>query len=102
MRRAAKRDTAEPAIVEALERAGWTVKRVSGHDLPDLFCSRKNYVVAAEVKTGKRKLTEGQRKFRDEWQGPFVELRTVNDAINLSRVAVGLPAYQPAESDVRP
>jgi Holliday junction resolvase len=94
MRRAAKRDLVEPEIVQALERAGWVVDRISGEDLPDLLLSRRGFLCVAEVKTGKAKLRPGQQKFRDRFQGPFVELRTVQDALNLSRVAVGLPAYQ--------
>ena len=63
MRRAAKRDTAEPGVVEALEAAGCTVYR----ELPsDLLIHRSSWgpgwFRVQEVKTGKGKTRKGQVK----------------------------------------
>ena len=51
MRLAAQRDKAEPAVVLALQLAGWTVVKVSGPGLPDLLCVRRGQVVLLEVKS---------------------------------------------------
>jgi len=80
MRRAAKRDLSEPAIVKALEQAGVSVWRM---DQPvDLLLGYRGKTVLAECKTGKRKLNANQARFVDEWRGSAViVLRTVDDAI---------------------
>lgn len=51
MRWAAQRDTAEPAVVQALTLAGWTVERLSDKGFPDLLCVRRGEVVLLEVKS---------------------------------------------------
>lgn len=59
-----KRDASEPAIVEALEKAGWTVCRVNGTPgSPDLIATKHGRVIAGEVKTGKGSLTKHQGKW---------------------------------------
>lgn len=76
-RRAAKRDVSEPAIVEALERAGWEVHR----ELPvDLLCLKRSgdtvKVRLLECKTPhtkggkarKRKDQPDQIAFCERWQ----------------------------------
>lgn len=65
-RRAARRDANEPAIVEALQRAGATVVRLA---LPvDLLVGYRGLWRLYEVKDGakpksRRKLTDGQQDF---------------------------------------
>lgn len=54
MRRAAKRDANELAIVEALETCGCTVRRLNDADLPDLVVWRPawgSFVRLLEVKS---------------------------------------------------
>ena len=51
MRWAAQRDAAEPAVVQALQLAGWTVEKVSATGFPDLLCVRRGQVVLLEVKS---------------------------------------------------
>lgn len=52
MRYAAKRDIAEPAIVEALEARGYYVKRINSPDAPDLLvCSPGGSWMPLGVKT---------------------------------------------------
>ncbi len=67
MRRAAKRDLAEPAIVEALRDAGYWVWCISSPGFPDLCVGRQgvNRIVLLEVKDGSGELTDAQLKF---WQ----------------------------------
>lgn len=65
MRTVARRDEAEPAIIQALERIGVTVELISSPGAPDLVCYRRDTgVVLLEVKSGKRgRLTERQKAF---------------------------------------
>ena len=62
LRRAAKRDQAEPDIVQALEKAGARVERLSAEGLPDLlvFYAQRMYLI--EAKTGTRKVRKSQVK----------------------------------------
>ncbi len=80
-RRAAKRDLSEPGIVDRLRQLGAAVVRLSGRDLPDLLVGWRGLTLLAEVKTGKAKLTDGQRTFYLAWTGsrPAV-LRTPQEA----------------------
>jgi Holliday junction resolvase len=93
MRRAAKRDAVESQIVEVLRKRGWSVLQVSVKDGPDLFAAKTVYLrdhglnvrrcVAIEVKTGKAKLKPGQADFARTWQGEYVVLRNVDEALSL-------------------
>lgn len=62
MRHAAKRDDVEPAIVDALEAAGWTVVKVSDKGFPDLACFRRGVVRLLECKGPDGDLTPAQEK----------------------------------------
>lgn len=63
MRRAAKRDAAEPAIVAALVDSGFTTIRISQAGLPDLLVIRAGHVWLLEVKSRKSRVTPAQRRF---------------------------------------
>jgi hypothetical protein len=81
MRRAAKRDTSEPAIVKAFELAGASVWRLSDPNLPDLLVGWRMETHPVEVKTGKRKQSEGQLETAILWRGTPVEVvRTPEEA----------------------
>jgi len=82
-RRAAKRDSAEAAIVDALRKAGWSVESWSQRNCPDLVLSRHGVTLLAEVKTGRKKLRPGQQDWIAQWQGRVVVLRSVEDALRL-------------------
>jgi Holliday junction resolvase len=72
-RKSAKRDASEPAIVEALEKAGCQVVRLSQTGIPDLLvCLPDARMVLVECKTGRGKLTPEQVAFIDYWQGKVV------------------------------
>lgn len=60
MRRAARRDLSEPAIISTLEAHGWAVVPMSGPGLPDLMAFRRGVTVFLECKTGKGRLTPAQ------------------------------------------
>ena len=88
MRRAAKRDTHETAIVKCLRLSGWSVEHLSMRDAPDLLLGKNGVTLLAEVKTGNKKLKPGQKKWHDEWKGskPWI-LRDVEDVLALNRWA---------------
>jgi len=56
----AKRDENEKLIVEALERAGAFVNRVSSKGFPDLLVIYQRAIYLLEVKTDKGRLTDAQ------------------------------------------
>ena len=91
-----QRDKAEPAVVEALERCGFVVERISQKGVPDLLVSRRGGWFVVEVKShaeiGKRgkplakgKLREEQQAFRDRHRAPVVVLRSGLEAVEWSR-----------------
>ena len=85
MRRAAKRDIAEPEIVTALTQCGFTVFRL---DQPvDLLVGFRGVSYLVEVKTGTKgyakSLNDNQKKFVSGWRGsPVVKLTSAQDAID--------------------
>lgn len=85
MRRAAKRDASEKAIVDALRACGWSVEYLSLPDGPDLLIGRNKRTHLAEVKTGKKKLRQGQAQWHAAWRGaPVCILRDVYDVYQLN------------------
>lgn len=68
-RYAQKRDTTEPAIVEALEKAGWQVWR----ELPvDLLCFRAGVFKTLECKTPRNKKLDPRKDKRRVKQDAFI------------------------------
>lgn len=65
MRWAAKRDANEEEVVQALERAGWTVVKVSSPGVADLLCVRQGVVRLLEVKRRGGRLAEAQQRTHD-------------------------------------
>ena len=82
MRRAAKRDASEAAIVDALRAVGATVVRTDWCDLTVGFRGRN---FALECKTGKGKLTRSQTDLLRTWAGHYDIVRTPDEAL----VAIG-------------
>lgn len=96
MRRAAKVDANQPAIVEALRAVGCTVQPLHavGKGCPDLLVglpgTRSNLLL--EVKDGSkppsaRKLTPDQAVWHDAWRGQVAVVSSVKEALE----AVGVP-----------
>ncbi len=83
MRRAAKRDTSEPEVIDTLERLGWSVGRWSAKGAPDLVIAKDHWLFLVECKTGKGKLTEDQQAWHARWRGlkPII-LRDATEARN--------------------
>jgi hypothetical protein len=79
-RRAAKRDASELAIVAALRAYGFSVAYHSVKDEPDLILGKLGITRWAEVKTGKKQLSEGQKLWWATWNGNgVILLRSVED-----------------------
>ena len=81
MRYAAKRDTTEPAIVDALQRFGCTVIRLSQSGVPDLLVRTPDgcaHLVECKAPHGTR--TPAQRKFLQTW-GPVPLIRSSEEAV---------------------
>lgn len=80
-RRNPKRDANEPAIVEALTRAGCTVVRL---DVPaDLLVGVDGVTWLLEVKTTKGTLTDDQRTFAESWRGQYAIVTTEEEALRV-------------------
>lgn len=79
MRRAAKRDSAEPGIVEALVGVGCTVVKLNDPDVADLLVYYRDTLHLLEVKTGNAQQSEGQKKFAETV--PVKVVRTPADAL---------------------
>jgi Holliday junction resolvase len=60
-RYAAKRDSNEPGLREALGDAGWFTFQISGPDLPDLIACKGGRMHLVEVKSKDGKVKRGQR-----------------------------------------
>ncbi len=89
MRRAAKIDLNQPAIVEALRRVGVSVVSLAsiGQGCPDLLAAKGDKAWLIEVKGAKGTLTDDQQRFILDWAGTVHIVRTVDDALKLVGVA---------------
>jgi len=89
MFRAAKVDENQPEIVKAFRRLGFTVLIISQlKNCCDIIVSKKGRTIAVEIKDGKklpsqRKLSEGEQKFRDNWQGEYALIESIDDVIEI-------------------
>ena len=95
MRRAAKIDANQPAIVAFLRRAGATVAITStvGSGFPDAVVGwrGRNYMI--EIKDpakppSARKLTDDERRFFETWRGQVTIVETEADCLRLLGLAV--------------
>jgi hypothetical protein len=107
MRRAARRDENEAAIVEALRKAGAYVQPISGKDVPDLLVGFAGKTFLFEVKrpagkkggTSHRNLLPGQERFHQQWRGGLVSVvRSPVDALK----AIGCGVESEASGTVCP
>ena len=98
MRRAAKVDSNQTEIVEALRAIGATVQHLHmvGKGCPDLLVGyksprgvRRNWLL--ELKDGslspsRRKLTEDEDEWHEAWQGSVIVVKSVEEAIMYLRM----------------
>jgi Holliday junction resolvase len=89
-RRAAKTDDNQAEVVALFRKLGWYVLIVSQlKNCCDIIVSKNGRTVAIEIKDGKkppsaRKLSEGEQKFRAEWQGEYALVETADDVIGVN------------------
>lgn len=83
MRRAAKKDDNHDLITKALKKIGFSILETYqlGEDAPDFVCAFQGVTAVVEVKTEKGKLTEGQKKFGQQWRGLHIVARTYFDVL---------------------
>lgn len=94
VRRAAKVDGNQPAIVAALRAVGVTVSITSavGGGFPDIVLGYKERSFLVEIKDpskpkGDQKLTPDQVEWHREWKGQKAVVRTIEEAF----AVVGIP-----------
>ena len=86
-RRAARTDDNQSDIVNSFRSLGWYVLIISQlKNCCDIIVSKAGHTIAVEIKDGKkapskRKLSEGEEKFRDEWLGDYELVESVEDVI---------------------
>lgn len=86
MRRAAKRDASEPAIIAALRAIGALVQPLNGRDIPDLLIGYRGRIGLIEAKSRGGKLEPGQQEFHQQWAAmPVGVAYNADDAIALVR-----------------
>ncbi len=86
-RRAAKRDSIEPEIVEALTGVGCTVEKLSKKGVPDLLVgfidpdtgTPTNILMEAKSKGGK--LTQDQKEWITKWKGQVYVVYSIEEAL---------------------
>ena len=89
-RRAAKVDDNQSEIVTLFRKLGWTVLIISQlKNCADIIVSKNGRTVTVEIKDGnkspsQRKLSEGEVKFRDNWQGEYALIICVDDVMELN------------------
>jgi hypothetical protein len=89
MRRDAKRDENEDAIVRALNKVGCVIERLSAKGVPDLmvWSPYDRQIVLLEVKDGTkppsaRKLTPEQERWHDKWcEAPVYVVTSIDEAM---------------------
>lgn len=87
MRWAARTDSNQSEIVQALRKAGRTVKSLHrvGQDVPDLLVGYNGLNFLLEIKIEGGKLSEGQQQFADEWRGDVRVVRSPLEAIEATQ-----------------
>jgi len=91
-RRAAKVDDNQSEIVALFRKLGWTVLIISQlKNCCDIIVSKSGRTVAIEIKDGAkppsaRKLSDGEIKFRDDWQGEYQLVICNDDVIAINKM----------------
>ena len=89
-RRAAKVDDNQKQVVTLFRKLGWYVLIISQlKNCCDIIVSKNDITIAIEIKDGKkppsgRKLSEGELKFKSEWQGLYELVVCDEDVININ------------------
>lgn len=96
MRRASKADANQPAIIDALRRAGASVQPLHavGSGCPDILVGFRGVNLMVEIKDGEkppsaRRLTPDQVVWHDAWRGQVIVVKSVDEALTAIGVGVG-------------
>ena len=90
-RRAAKVDDNQKEVVALFRKLGWTVLIISQlKNCCDIIVSKRGRTIAIEIKDGAkpvsaRKLSDGEIKFRDAWQGEYALVICNDDVLALDK-----------------
>lgn len=93
MKRAARVDRNQPEIVELFRKLGWTVLILSQlKNCCDICVSKNGRTIMIEIKDGEKKpsqqkLTEGEIKFKDNWQGEYALVNCIDQVIEINKGA---------------
>ena len=88
-RRAARVDDNQAEIVAAFRKLGWYVLIISQlKNCCDIIVSKDGRTIAVEIKDGSKpksaqKLSEGELKFKTEWQGEYQLITCIDDLTEL-------------------
>jgi hypothetical protein len=68
--------------IEHLRKVGWSAWSTAslGHDFPDTIAAKNGFTALVEWKSGKKTLTDGQRAFRDNWDGVVIVANSPEEA----------------------
>jgi len=89
-RRAARIDDNQPEIVKEFRKLGWYVLIISQlKNCCDIMVSKNGRTIAVEIKDGQKppsqqKLSAGELKFKDEWQGEYSLVTCIDDIVKLT------------------
>lgn len=97
MRRAARIDSNQPLIVDALRAHGYSVAITSalGKGFPDIVASKESSAkhglpvnILFEIKDGSKPpsaqlLTADELEFHSKWQGPIFVVNSINQALQI-------------------
>lgn len=92
-RRAAKKDANHNEVTNTFASLGYSVLDISQlKNCCDAIVAKGNRTIAIEIKDGskppsQRKLSEGEKTFRDNWNGEWALIESVEDVINLDKAA---------------
>ncbi len=82
-RRAAKRDSNERPIIDALRTAGASVEQISKKGVPDLLVGFQGRTYLMEVKDRKGKLTPDEDTWIGAWKGNVYIVRSIEEALEV-------------------
>lgn len=91
MRRRARVDANQPAIVATLRQCGFAVAHCHtvGNGFPDLVIARRGWTGLVEIKDADkppsaRKLTPDEAEFHAKWPGEIFILESIEDVLKLN------------------
>lgn len=88
-RRAARVDDNQSEIVSAFRKLGWYVLIISQlKNCCDIIVSKDGRTIAIEIKDESKppsaqKLSKGEVKFKDEWQGEYRLVTRIDDVLDI-------------------